>query len=208
VVGLKIHQAGNSGKVLLRPQVFATVDNGSLKYLVSGTAQNVNPAENTFDIDTPGGMIVSARYDGATGWIYIDNTITPVNRSSDVGEFLGSSGLDNSAHVDVMGTFSSDNVLLATEVDITFPEARIQQKVFHGWNLDNTITLRFIGDNTVFLPNAMQDAAYYDNAAFPYNVMYSDAIVDNVVITARGYEKDPGNNIKAYWISIWPLTSP
>jgi hypothetical protein len=89
-------------------------------------------------------------------------------------------------------------------VDITFPETRIKQKVFQGWNpVDNTITLRFIGDNTVFLPNAMQDAAYYDNAVFPYNVMHSTDIADNVVITARGY-KVSGNNIKAYWISIWP----
>ena len=60
VVGLKYHQAGKSGNVLLRPQVFATVDNSSLKYIVSGVAQNVNPADNTFDIHTPGGTIVPA----------------------------------------------------------------------------------------------------------------------------------------------------
>jgi hypothetical protein len=203
VVGLKI--ISNNNKTLMRPQVFATVD--TAKYLVSGVAQNVNPADNTFDIKTQRGTFVSALHDAATDWIYIDNTVVPSRRkSSAAGDFLGASGLNDNAIVDVIGTFSADNVLLATEVDITFPETRIQQKVFQGWNtVDNTITLRFIGDNTVFLPNARQDAAYYDNAVSPYNGMNSTAIADNVIITARGYKKDLGNNnIKAYWISIWP----
>ncbi len=73
VVGLKYHEAGNSGNVLLRPQVFAKVVDAP-KYIVSGVAQNVNPADNTFDIHTPGGTIVPAAYGAATGWIYMDNT--------------------------------------------------------------------------------------------------------------------------------------
>jgi hypothetical protein len=199
VVGLKIHQAGNSGNVLLRPQVFATVD--TAKYLVSGVARNVNAADNTFDIHTPGGTIVPAAYDENTGWMYFDNTVTPIRENNLAN--LGARGLDNGALVKVIGAFSSDNVLLAKEVDITFPETWVQQKVFQGWNtVDNTITLRFIGDNIVSLPDARRDAAYYDNAAFPYNSMNNSGIADNVIITTRGYAVSGGMN--AYWISIWP----
>jgi hypothetical protein len=200
VVGLKHHEAGKSGNVLLRPQVFATVDNSSLKYIVSGVAQNVSPADNTFDIHTQGGTIVPAAYGATKDWIYIDNTVVPVRRSSAAGDVLGASGLDNGATVDVIGTFSSGNVLLAEEVDITFP-AVLSDNVYLGWNnADNTITLRFTGDNVVSVPNALRNAVYYDNAVFPYGQLTDTAIADNVFITARGYATGPG--IKAYWISI------
>lgn len=205
LVGLKYHQAGQSSNILLRPQIFAEVVEAP-KYKVSGFAQNVNPTDNTFDIHTPGGTIVPAAYGATKDWIYIDNTIAPARRSSAAGDILGASGLDNGAHVDVIGTFSSGKVLLAEEVDITLPKARRNEKVYLGWS-DNTIILRFAGDNVVFLPGGRRDAAFYDNAADPNypsltGAAIDTAIADNVVITARGYDVLGG--IKAYWISVGP----
>jgi hypothetical protein len=199
VVGLKIHQAGNSGKVLLRPQVFATVD--TAKYFVSGVARNVNPADKTFDIRTPGGTIVSALHDAATDWIYIDNTVVPMNRSSAAGDVLGASGLDNGAIVDVIGTFSLDNVLLAKEVDITFPDVK-DGVVDNGWRGDNTFVLRIAMDNVVF-PKPSRGTAYYDNLANSAQQLNDTFIDNNAVVRARGY-KVSGVGINAYWISIGP----
>lgn len=201
VVGLKYHQAGQSGNILLRPQVFAEVTSAP-EYIVSGVAQNVNPADNTFDIDT-GGTIVTAVY-GSTTWIYIDNTVVPANRSSQVGTFLGASGLENGARVDAIGTFTSDNVLLAREVDVTFPDL-LTGEVLLGWKADNTFELRIPPpDNTVF-PKPTRTTAYYDNGVD--STQLSDVnIVDNAAIIARGYKVAGG--IKAYWISIGRLYIP
>jgi hypothetical protein len=196
VVGLKIQQAGNSGNFLLRPQVFATV---SLpKYLVSGVAQNVNSADSTFDILTPGGETVPAAYSGDTSWLYIDPVVP--RTSGAAGAFLGSSGLQNTAIVDVIGLFSPDMVLLAEEVDITFPATK-EGDVFLGWNPDNTFTLRLPSDNTVF-PMPSRTTAFYDNAIAPYAQLSDAAIVDNAAITARGYAVSGG--IQAFWISVGP----
>jgi hypothetical protein len=201
VVGLKYHQAGKSGNVLLRPQVFATVDNSSLQYIVSGVAQNVDPADNTFDIHTPGGTIVPAAFGATTGWIYIDNTVFPSRASSTAGEVLGASGLDNGAIVDVIGTFSSDNVLLAEKVAITFPDV-LTGDVFLTWKSDNTFDLRIpTGDNTVF-PMPTRTTAYYDNAV-DFTQLSDTSIVDNAAIIARGYKKAAGG-IDAFWISVGP----
>jgi hypothetical protein len=199
VDGLKHHEAGQSGNVLLRPQVFATVVEAP-KYIVSGVAQNVNPADNTFDIDTPGGTIVPAAYDAATNWIYIDDTVVPARRSSAVGAVLGASGLDNGAIVDVIGTFSSGNILHSEEVAITFPDV-LTGKVFLGWKIDNTFDLRIpAGDNTVF-PRPSRTTAYYDNAV-DFTQLSDASIVDNAAIIARGYNTTGG--IGAFWISVGP----
>ena len=199
VDGLKHHEAGQSGNVLLRPQVFATVVEAP-KYIVSGVAQNVNPADNTFDIDTPGGTIVPAAYDAATNWIYIDDTVVPARRSSAVGAVLGASGLDNGAIVEVIGTFSSGNILHSEEVAITFPDV-LTGKVFLGWKIDNTFDLRIpAGDNTVF-PRPSRTTAYYDNAV-DFTQLSDASIVDNAAIIARGYNKTGG--IGAFWISVGP----
>lgn len=205
VVGLKYHQAGQSGNILMRPQVFATVTSAP-EYIVSGVAQNVNPADNTFDIDT-GGTIVTAVYGSTTTWIYVDNTVNPVRKSSAAGAFLGASGLDNGAYVEAIGTFTSDNVLLAREVDVTL-RAAISGKVYLGWNnADNTITLRFAGDNVVSVPNGLRNTVFYDNAVSPFTQLNDSAITDNVFITARGYPT--GSGVKAYWISIGePVVGP
>jgi Domain of unknown function (DUF4382) len=202
VVGLKIHSAGNSGKVLLRPQVFATVD--TAKYLVSGVAQNVNPGDNTFDIHTSGGTIVPAAYDENTGWMYFDKTVIPI-KMSDLAD-LGARGLDNGAIVDVIGTFSSNNFLMAMEVDITFPDV-LTGKVYLDWKGDNTFELRppaLPGDNTVF-PMPTRATAYYDNV-YDGTQLSDLKILDNAAITARGYKVAGG--INAYWISIGDTVGP
>jgi hypothetical protein len=199
VVGLKYHEAGNSGNILLRPQVFAEVVDLPV-FLVSGVAQNVNPADNTFDIDTPGGTIVPAAHGAATVWTYTDNTVAPVRRSSAAGLVLGASGLDNGAFVSVIGTFSSDNVLLAREVDITFPDA-LTGDVSGTWKADDTFDLRIpAGDNTVF-PMPARTTAYYDNAV-DFTQLSDASIVDNAAIVARGYKVTGG--IDAFWITIGP----
>ncbi len=195
VVGLKIHQAGNSGNFLLRPQLFATVE--APKYLVSGVAQNVNPAESTFDILTAGGETVPAAYDAGTGWLFIDPTVP---RFVTVSSTLGTQALRDTAIVDVIGTFSPAKVLLADEVDITFPATKFG-KVYLGWNPDNTFTLRLPSDNTVF-PMPSRTTAFYDNAIAPYPQLSDAAIVDNAAITARGYAVTGG--IQAFWISVGP----
>jgi hypothetical protein len=199
VVGLKHTEAGQSGNVLLRPQVFAKVVEAP-KYIVSGVAQNVNPADNTFDIDTPGETIVPAAYDAATNWIYIDDTVVPARRSSAAGDVLGASGLENGAIVEVIGTFSSGNILHSEEVAITFPDV-LTGKVSLGWKIDNTFDLRIpAGDNTVF-PRPSRTTAYYDNAV-DFTQLSDASIVDNAAIIARGYNQTGG--IGAFWITVGP----
>ncbi len=197
VVGLKIHQAGKSDNYLLRPQVFATA--GVPKYLVTGTAENVDHAAGSFDVLTAGAGTVMVRFGAATVWLYVDNTV-PGTAWGSVGAFLGSTGLQNTAEVDVIGTFSSGNVLEAEEVDVTFPDV-ISGKVLGGWKPDNTFTLRVSLDNVI--PKPTRTTAYYDNSADPAFPRLPDgdlAIVDNVSVTARGYSATGG--VDAYWISI------
>jgi len=204
VVGLKIHQAGNSGKVLLRPQVFATVD--TAKYLVSGVAQNVNAADNTFDIHTnPGGTIVPAAYDENTGWMYFDNTVTPIRESNLAN--LGARGLDNGAIVKVIGAFSSDKILLAKEVGLTFPDVR-QGTADNVWILgDTAFIVRSLTDNVTVFPTPNRSGAYYDNLTSPHNTLDYTYIDNNLLVRARGYfdNLDPLTlKLRSYWISIGP----
>jgi len=132
-------------------------------------------------------------------WLYIDNTVPPVAWGR-VGAYLGPIGLQDTAFVDAIGTFTSGTILGADEVDVTFPDA-LSGKVLTGWNLDNTFTLRVTLDNVTPLPS--RTTAYYDNSAdpaFPRLTNGDQAIVDNVSVTARGYAVPGG--IEAYWISI------
>jgi hypothetical protein len=198
VVGLKYHQAGGSGNVLLRPQVFATV--GAAKYLVSGVAQEVNSVDRTFKIRTAGGTIVPAAHEGTTAWVYSDDTVIPARRNGMVGEILGDVGLRDGAIVNAIGTFSPSRILLAEGVDITFPDV-LAGSVSVGWKIDNTFDLRLLTvDNTVFpMPGRM--TAYYDNAVDSAR-LFDTNLFDNAAITARGYRVAGG--IDAFWISIAP----
>jgi hypothetical protein len=191
VVGLKHHEAGQSGNVLLRPQVFAEVV-GAPKYIVTGVADQVNHADGTFVVKAVNDN-VSAAYGPETSWFYVDG------RS--VGPF-GDSGADalrDTALVDVIGTFQG-GVLSAEEVDITFPDAK-SGAVDNGWRADNTFILRLAVDNVVF-PMPDRFLAYYDNAVAPHDPLTDAAIDNNVQVKARGYNVAGG--IEAYWISIGP----
>ena len=204
VVGLKTQVAGNSGNVLLRPQVFAKVV-GVPRYIVHGIADQVNHSTGTFVVKMVNDN-VDAAYDSDTRWFYADGRL--VGPFPDQPPSLGVSGVDalqDNAIVDVIGTFQGGK-LVAEEVDITFPLALRGEKVFLGWT-DNTFILRFVGDNVVSMPGGRRDAAYWDNAGvtnYPRitGAAIDTAIVDNVLITARGYATDLG--VKAYWISVGP----
>ena len=191
VVGLKITSAGNSGNFLMRPQVFAKVI-GAPKYIVTGVADQVNHSDGTFVVKAANDNI-SAAYGSGTIWFYVDGRF--------VGPF-GSSGADalqNTALVDVIGTFQS-GVLMAEEVDITFPGVK-SGVVDNGWRADNTFVLRLAVDNVVF-PKPDRFTAYYDNGVLPYTQLTQAAIDNNVQVKARGYNVAGG--IEAYWITIGP----
>lgn len=199
IVGLKIQNPGNGDKYLMRPQVFATVD--PVKYIVSGKARNVDPEAGTFDIRTPGGTTVPALFREGTAWRYVDLAV-PGTAWGSVGAFLGSKGLRDTAEVEVIGEFLSGNVLDAEEVDVAFPASR-DGKVYLGWKPDNTFSLRATPDNVI--PKPSRTTAYYDNSAaassYPRLPEGDLAIVDNAVVTARGYAVAGG--IEAFWISVY-----
>jgi Domain of unknown function (DUF4382) len=191
VVGLKYHEAGNSGNVLLRPQVFAEVV-GDPRYIVTGVADQVDHGNGTFVIKAVNDNI-SAAYGSATDWFYVDGRF--------VGPFgiSGAVALQDTALVDVIGTFQG-GVLVAEEVDITFPGVK-SGAVDNGWRADNTFILRLAVDNVVF-PKPDRLLAYYDDSVAPHDPLTDAAIDNNVQVKARGYNVTGG--IEAYWISIGP----
>jgi hypothetical protein len=196
VVGLKYNQAGQSGNVLLRPQVFTTVDNSSLKFIVHGVAEHVNRSAGTFNVITAGNDNISAEYRSATSWFYVDGRFVGPFTSFKIS---GDNALRDTALVDVIGTFQS-GVLIAGEVDITFPGEK-SGAVDSGWRADNTFILRLAADNVVFpMPNRF--LAYYDNAIAPFAPLNDAAIDNNVQVKARGYNVPGG--IEAYWITVGP----
>jgi hypothetical protein len=194
VVG-KYHWAGNSGNVLLRPQVFATVVEAP-KYIVRGVAEQVNHSVGTFNVITAGNDNISAEYGPDTSWFYVDGRFVGPFTSLKIS---GDNALRDTALVDVIGTFQS-GVLVAEEVDITFPGVK-SGAVDNGWRADNTFVLRLASDNVVF-PMPDRFLAYYDNAIAPFAPLTDAAIDNNVQVKARGYNVEGG--IEAYWISIGP----
>jgi hypothetical protein len=195
VVGLQYHQAGQSGNVLLRPQVFATVE-GSPKYIVSGVAEQVNLSAGTFNVITAGNDNIIAEYRSDTSWFYVDGRSVGPFTSLKIS---GDNALRDTALVDVIGTFQS-GVLVAEEVDITFPGEK-SGAVDNGWRADNTFVLRLAADNVVF-PMPDRFLAYYDNAVAPFAPLTEAAIDNNVQVKARGYNVVGG--IEAYWITVGP----
>jgi hypothetical protein len=201
VVGLKYHEAGNSGNVLLRPQVFAEVV-GDPKFIVTGVADQVDHGNGTFVIKAVNDNI-SASYGSGTRWFYVDERF--------VGPF-GSSGADalqNTALVDVIGTFEG-GVLVAEEVDITFPDVR-EGKADNVWlPPDNTaFIVRSLTDNVTVFPTPSRSGAYYDNLTSPHEPLDDTFIDNNLRVRARGYfdDLDP-LKLRSYWISIGGTFSP
>ncbi len=190
IVGLKIQQAGKSGNILLRPQIFATV--AAPKYLVHGTAANVDHDAGTFDILTPGAGTVHAAYVSGTDWVYVDEWTVPSSLTA------GAIALRDGAFVDAIGLFQG-GVLQAEEVDITFPDFKAGT-VDGGWTAGNVFVLRNAApDNTVF-PQPDRFTAYYDNVDSPHVALTQAAVDNNVFVTARGYAVAGG--IDAFWITI------
>jgi len=93
-------------------------------------------------------------------------------------------------------------VLVAEEVDITFPNAR-QGTADNVWILDNTaFIVRSVADNVVVIPKPDRVSAYYDNATSFLPLTFT-AIDNNTPVKARGYF-DLAGDLETYWISIGP----
>ena len=197
VVGLKYHEAGQSGNVLLRPQVFAKVV-GVPRYIVTGVADNVDHVGGIFVVMAPNDNI-SVNYGSGTKWFYFDERY--------VGPFLNS-GADNAlrdtAQVDAIGTFQG-GVLTAEELRITFPDTRTGM-ADNVWILSDTafiVRSQSPNDNVTVFPMPDRSGAYYDNSLSPLPQLTFEAIDNNIQVKVRGYFNDYPN-LDAYWISIEP----
>ena len=203
-VGLKIVE--NKNKVLMRPQVFAEVED--VLYSVSGRAKNVATGE--FDIvqEDPEVLPVHVIY-GDTVWSFWD----PVEgRSVDnVGTENGTAALREFTKVKAIGTFSGED-LLAQEIIISFDNVFREKVVasgnaISGWTTpDNTLVLMNLSPDNVVFPRPSRTSAVYDNAVSSGHERLSDSdVVKGVTITARGYRVTgvPGG-IEAFWISVGP----
>ena len=220
VVGLKLKIVGQGkslkgSKVILRPQIFAEFDPPIL-YSVAGTADVTGVPPNS-DLTLPvsgtfivkfgtGPTVIPVAYNGGTTWAYSDNvlghshwivtnnettidpTVMPVFRTG--------------AKVMAIGPFDTSLVLQSTEIVFSFPYVK-EGVVDNTWRSDNTFVLRYAAPDNVVYPKPDRWTAYYDNAVdtvTPYGPLSHLAIVDNVIVKARGYAVSDG--IDAYWISI------
>ena len=212
LVGLKYHQAGQSGNVLLRPQVFATVE-GVPEYIVTGVAENVKPNNNdgTFDISlTPSGRTICATFsDPGTTWAYSDNVLQDPQMLIDRPAGIAVQAFNDNAIVSAIGVFDADGCLQARDITFTFPDFRIGG-IFSSWSLDNTsFMLNLPSDNLVYAIPDKRNPLYTNFRLPPLEPLYGyDLIVfpnlDNTV-KARGYANYPGSKglgLRAFWISI------
>jgi len=201
--GLKINV--NPSKILMRPQVFATV--GPVQYVVSGIADNVDKTLSTFDIATAGGRSFHAIYDDVdTMWAFKDNE-TKQQVSID-NNLLGIAALRDGSLVDVYGMFTAVDTISADKVLIIFTDA-IPGSVApgdepppSGWLNTDTFELSFPGDNVV-IPMPSRTEARYDNNANLAQTFMDNVITEGVSVRARGYFVT-GVGIDAFWISVGP----
>jgi len=209
LVGLKYHQAGQSGNVLLRPQVFATVE-GSPEYIVTGVADNVKP-DGTFDIIlTPGGRTIPAAFsDTGTGttWAYSDNVLEDSQMVIGRGKEIAVPAFKNGAIVSAIGVFGTGGRLQASHITFTFPDVRIG-KIFSTWSANTSFRLILPSDNLVYASPDKLNPLYTNFRVPPvelangYNFIVP--ILDNTV-KARGYFPfigGLGTGLQAFWISI------
>jgi len=205
-VGLKIVE--NKNKVLMRPQVFATVED--VQYVVSGIADNVDKTLGTFDVSTDGGRSFHSMFsfdDNVTKWAFKDNE---TKQQVDVDNNLGIAALRDGSLVDVYGMFTAVDTISADKVMIIFTDA-ISGSVAEGgsppsvWQSGDAYEFFELNpssspvDNVVIL-RPDRNWAYYDNTASG-EPLTDVAIDNNVAIKARGYT-DPVGGIWAFWISI------
>lgn len=194
--GLKINV--NPSKILMRPQVFATVS--AVEYVVTGVADNVDKALGSFDVATAGGYSFRVEYDSGTAWFFRDDA-----RWVLAGADRGIPALRDGAVLDVIGRFEASRVLRAKDILVNLLFVRTGVVVSggpaSGWSPDNTLTLSLPSDNSVF-PAPSRAGALYDNAVFPFGTLGHSAVVKGVNVTARGFAAAGG--VEAFWISIGP----
>jgi hypothetical protein len=197
VVGLKYHEAGQSGNILLRPQVFAKMV-GVPRYMVTGEADQVDHEGGTFVVMAVNDNI-SVNYGSGTKWFYFDGRF--------VGPFEGpgaDDALRDTALVDAIGTFQG-GVLTAEKVYITFPDTRTGT-ADNVWILDNTaFIVRSLSpnDNVTVFPMPDRLNAYFDNTSSPFPPLTYTAIDNGIQVKVRGYF-NTYPDLDAYWISIGP----
>ena len=211
VVGLKYNQAGQSANVLLRPQVFATVDNTALKYIVIGVADNVTN-DGTFDILTLGGRTIPAAFsDGGTTWTYSDNVLQDSLMVFASDASLAVPAFKDRAEVSAIGGFDAGGRLQASHITFTFPDFRIGE-TFSTWSVDNTyFRLNLPTDNLVYALPDKTNPLYTDFRVPPVELVNGyNFIVPNPdnTVKARGYAPfepvtgSQGPGLQAFWISI------
>ena len=204
-VGLKIVE--NKNKVLMRPQVFATVEN--VLYVVSGIVDNVDKTLGTFDVSTDGGRSFHTMFSFdyyVTKWAFKDNE-TKQQVSID-NNLLGIAALRDGSLVDVYGMFTAGETILADKVRIIFTDA-ISGSVApgdepppSGWLSNDTFELSFPGDNVV-IPMPSRTEARYDNNANLAQTFTDNVITEGASVRARGYSVT-GVGVDAFWISVGP----
>ena len=217
VVGLKYHQAGKSGNVLLRPQVFAEFE-PPIRYSVEGTAGNVEktitivPASvsGSFDVAFGTGTPVQVTFDNNTTWAYSDNVLyRSIWKILDVPNQEAADAFQDRAEVKVIGWFDDGGIFRGTDIMFTFPDVR-QGTADNVWILDNTaFIVRSLADNVTVFPKPSRDTAYYDNLANPSSWIAEDQVFqytgldNNFQVRARGYFVGE-DLLEAYWISFSP----
>jgi hypothetical protein len=212
LVGLKYHQAGQSGNVLLRPQVFATVE-GSPEYIVTGVADKVATInyDGTFDIIlTPGGRTICAAFsDLGTTWAYSDNVLQDPQMVIGRTKEIAVPAFNDNAIVSAIGVFDAGGCLQASHITFTFPVFRIGE-IFSSWSLDNTsFSLNLPSDNLVYAIPDKRNPLYTNFRVPPLELLngYDLIIFPNLdnTVKARGYANylgSKGFGLRAFWISI------
>jgi hypothetical protein len=198
VFGLKIHETG-SGKIIVRPQVFAELAR-PVRYSITGTAENVVHDTRSFDIRTLANLFPTV-YHPLTRWAFDDNVFDPVAWEVGVDNTTGIDALRAGAFVEAVGVFKANVTPLtfrADKVFITFPDVK-EGVVDNGWQ-DGTFVLRLTTEDNVVFPMPDRWTAYYDNLANPEQPLDDTFVDNNVFVKARGYAVPSG--IDAFWISI------
>ena len=158
VTGLKVHETG-SGKIIVRPQVFAKLTR-PVQYSITGRADNVVHADSSFDIRPvdietlePLGSLFPTVYHPLTRWAFDNDVFSSNSRkvALDNSE-IGIAALRNGAYVEAIGVFKTAVTPLTFRADkifITFPDVK-DGVVDNTWRADDTFLLRLTSDNVVF----------------------------------------------------------
>jgi len=201
--GLKITVGPN--KILMRPQVFATVS--TVRYVLTGAVDNVNKTASTFDLETEAGRIFRVAYDNdSTTWSFRESGDAP--RAIAVDNQFAIAALDNGATVSAIGVFIAGGLFLADDITITFPVNRTGTVASgtpaSGWiDVNDTFVLDLSIDNVVIPRPSRATARYDDNTTLLPLDIGQAAIVKGAVVTARGYAVT-GVGMEAFWISVAP----